>query len=330
MRLRKNPRSPFWWVDLRPRFGRYSTGKTDKAEAESEAARILVKLETDRPDTQETDASLRALHAEWARTLPVENRRARDDVKRSEKFVKWFGPSKKARTIRAVDVSRWTRLLSSEGLEPETVRRHTTSLSCLFRWAIQFGHMDSNPTRDAWKPPTGNRMKRTALSPEEVQAALDKVRGTPLEAAYHLAFFAGFRRSEIAAARFEDVDFIRGTVLARGSKTEGSIATLPLHSRLGAFLQSTGRTSGPIVANKSGLPYHPSSLENLRREIPGLPNFHRGRHTLATTLVRQGVDIHKVSAILRHTSVKTTESFYAWAAPSKFGADLEKFQPATV
>lgn len=325
MRLYRTKRSPFWWVDLRGRgLGRHSTQRTDRKEAEVEGARLLVELSSRTPASTEAAATILALHGAWAASLPP-GRQGREDAMRAGDFVHQYGEKKQARSVRAADVSRWARSLV-ETRAPATAVRYRASLAAMFKWAVQLGYVDTNPVRDSWCPKTGSRQKRAALSEEAVRETLDRVRGSPLEAAYHLAFLAGLRRAEITSARFDHVDFARGTILVRGSKTEGSTATLPLHPELRSFLESIGRKSGPIVARKDGRAYHPASLEKLRQEIPGLPGFHLGRHTLACLLVRGGADIYMVSQLLRHTSVKTTESYYAWAAPAARGAEFAKFR----
>ena len=145
----------------------------------------------------------------------------------------------------------------------------------------------------------------------------------------YLLVLAGLRRSEITEARWEDVDLETDQFRVRGTKTEGSVAYLPIVGQLRTWFELNRREGGSIVANSRGLPYHPSSLENLRRNLlgkhPDLPNFHRARHTLASHLVAQGVDIFEVSQLLRHSSVKTTQEFYAWASPSRLGESLAKF-----
>ena len=42
----------------------------------------------------------------------------------------------------------------------------------------------------------------------------------------------GMRKGEIDRAKWEDIDWERGEVLVRGTKTDGSLAVLPLHSAL--------------------------------------------------------------------------------------------------
>jgi site-specific recombinase XerD len=56
-----------------------------------------------------------------------------------------------------------------------------------------------------------------------------------------------------------------------------------------------------------------------------LPNWHLGRHTLASSLVKEGVDIFAVSKLLRHTQVTTTHAFYAHLKPETKRDELARF-----
>lgn len=101
----------------------------------------------------------------------------------------------------------------------------------------------------------------------------------------------------------------------QGSKTDLAEAPLPLHPKMEAWLRSNWHEHGPIVRKRRRRPgesehYSPTSIENYRKNanLRGwtLPNWHLGRHTLATILVREGVDIFTVCKLLRYAQVTTT------------------------
>ena len=74
-----------------------------------------------------------------------------------------------------------------------------------------------------------------------------------------LAALLGLRKGEMAEARWEDIDWDAGRVLVRGTKTELSGSSLPLHPSLRAYLEPY-RQPGPL---ETGVPgdEHPAALE---------------------------------------------------------------------
>ena len=318
MRLFK--RKDVWWVDFRAEgFGRHSTGKTDKTQATIQAATILVQLQAAASKEPDRTHTVGALFQAWSKDKPA------GDVQRCNAFVDWYGSCGFLSDLTTKGVTRWMRALLEER-SGTTVARYRATLAAFCKWAAQEGFITASPVPGSWCPKTPS-LKKHGLSIEEVRETLDKAKALPpLFRAYHLAFFAGMRRGEIARARWEDVDFEKKTLMVRGTKTAGSKAVIPLHPELEAHLRGRLVKEGPLVPNQLGGHYHAQSLDKMRRSIPGLPGFHRGRHTLATVLVESGVDIYHVSELLRHKSVHTTQQYYAHRSPSKRMAELENFR----
>ena len=329
MRLFKRSGGRTWWVDLRCAGGRQrcSTGVEAKREALQVAKRLQLEFELGEP-VAPVGHNLSMGHSSWSETLG-DGRRQREEIKRVTDFVTWRGGDTLLSEVMTHDITRYLEreLVGERGLSPSTVIRHRATLSKFFRWVRAYGLSPHNPVEGSWTPP--NRSKRkTALTPHQVNETLLRVSESPLEGVYHLAFFAGLRREEISRARWEDVDFESRTLFVRGTKTESSEATLPLHRRLFEYLRGhPGRKqTGPIIANRSGGHYRPDSLQRLKSRHPSaLPCFHQARHTLATVLRQEGVSLDDVKELLRHRSVSTTERFYAWSTPTSKASELDKF-----
>ncbi|MEE9392620.1 MAG: site-specific integrase [Planctomycetota bacterium] len=254
-------------------------------------------------------------------------------------FVGWLG---KFKPLEAVTITRLSAYVDfrMESVVPQTVHRDLSALSTFFQWTVRKGWIVRNPVRDVQRP-KAIPQKRFGLPAEEVRRVLVAVEGTILEPVFKLAFFQGLRRSEIVAAHFEDVNLELGTFYVRGGKTPESAATLPLHPEMARYVSanglevaSNGQFIGPIVRKRriragEAACYSPCSLENYRKEMNAagarLPNFHLARHTLGTLLVEKGVDIYRVSRLLRHSSVRTTERYYVHLRPAIAREDLAQF-----
>ena len=55
--------------------------------------------------------------------------------------------------------------------------------------------------------------------------------------------------------------------------------------------------------------YREVELAGQRADVPGRHFPHRGRHTFATELVRDGIDLHVVQRLLGHRSVSSTVGY---------------------
>lgn len=248
-------------------------------------------------------------------------------------WVEHFGSSRPVSTVRSRDLSRYADERTAKGMSPSTISKEFSSISSFFAWLQHEEHVEHNPVQGARRPPLENRKKR-GLDIEQVRSLFAKVGGHPvLEPAYLLAYTQGLRRSEIVAARFEHVDLTRQTIYVQGSKTDLAEATLPLHPKMEEWLRSNWHEMGPIVRKHRRRPgeaehFSPTSIENYRKDANlrglALPNWHLGRHSLASILVQDGVDIYTVCKLLRHAQVTTTHSFYAHLKPETRRAELAR------
>jgi len=316
MRLYK--RGTKWMADLRAQgLGRVSTGETSKAKAETVAAAMLTsKLVANSATATPEATTLGVTFETYKGTLDLTKRGQRDEVTRVKHFVDWAGHGIASAQVKPFSVTRWAKGLA-DTKSAATVARYRASLSGMFRWAIQVGLVNENPVRGSWCPSQSDTEKREPFSKDELKRIWSATEGTPLEAAYMLAIYAGMRRGEIVAARFEDVDLINSTIVVRGTKTKGSAAIIPLHPVLARWLKAQDQGGQTWIAHtRIGGQLHPCSLTAQQQRM-GLPGFHRGRHTLATSLLEAGADLYHVSELMRHTSVKTTQKFYGHARPAK-------------
>lgn len=238
------------------------------------------------------------------------------------------------------DIARQKKLAHS------SMRRIKSVLSSIFKEAKRKGVLDGvNPVQDS--EAKGRKVaQRKPYSPDEVMKMLG-VLAIALESssdagsagkrhklrqaivAVSLAAFAGLRREEIPAVRWEDYSgqaiSIKCAVwegIVEEPKTDASEAAVPvapkLASELDGFRAYLGNpSSGWILAGiRNG---NPLRIENLKNRIM-LPIFKQGgiewrgwhqfRHGVGTNLHATGADPKTIQAVLRHADVHTTMQIY--------------------
>ena len=179
------------------------------------------------------------------------------------------------------------------------------------------------------------------------------VKGTDIYLLVLLGLTVGMRRGEIAALRWESVDFAsktikicesrvhaNKTVIQKSPKSEAGDRTVTIGDDVLAELQKAKeeydekakepwfRDLGFVVCKEDGSPYHPDSLTQTWERFTkskNLPHIklHGMRHTNATAMIAAGVNPKVVQQRLGHADVSVTLNTYTHVLP---GMDQEAAQ----
>src|SRR5829696_1027098 len=106
-------------------------------------------------------------------------------------------------------------LLVAEGRAPSTVRNAILPLRAIYRRALERSEVAINPTEGLRLPALRGRRERIARPPDA--RVLIEALETPDRALWATALYAGLRRGELRALRWEDVDFERGLICVERS-----------------------------------------------------------------------------------------------------------------
>ncbi len=187
-------------------------------------------------------------------------------------------------------------------------------------------------------------------SAEEVRRLLETVRGDRLETLYAVALALGLRQGELLGPTWDDIDLARGKLHVRRQmqwlvgerpvlkdpKTRDSRRTLDLSPELVTELRAhrdrqrlerpalrdAWRDWGPGLVFPSSVGT-PMSARNLTRHYKalirraGIPErrFHDLRHTCASLLFAEGIEVAVVSRTLGHASITITVDTYMHLLP---------------
>ena len=220
----------------------------------------------------------------------------------------------------ADDVRAWLATLHPTA----AVRSHAhTALLAWFDHRVQVCGDKRNPVRDVSRVPVRRVIPRS-LSVDEVQAVLAAANnyGPRWSCFMRLMLFGGLRRAEACSLRWVDIE---GTdawlrVLGKG----GQERMLPIHPRLRrsiVALRSDLLDPVWLFPGRDGGPMSVATATKWTRVIldaAGLPHAtgHWCRHSFATRLIEQGVDVPAVQAALGHASLGST-TIYTRARPHR-------------
>jgi integrase len=245
---------------------------------------------------------------------------------------KAFG-SKPLAAITRDDVRTWVAQMHAEGTGAQTILAARQLLAKILADAVEDGLIKTNPALRVKTPTTNQKVPFfwTYDEARAIQAQLDP----PWDLFVELDFYLGLRMGEMRGLRCEQINLERRLIhvtrvetrqgpqeYPKGKQQRSVPIPGPLVERLREMVQGrdpmsyvfTGEGRRPIDDRNFAKRIFAPAVESAgaRRGTP-----HDMRHTAASWLVMQGVDLYRVQALLGHADAKTT-SRYAHLAPDAF------------
>ncbi len=226
-------------------------------------------------------------------------------------------------TASAEDLRRYQLHLVDHGISPISLNATLTGLKFLFETTLD--HPELLAKMHSVQVP---HKLPVVLSREEVARLLAAVDNLKHQAALAVAYGAGLRASEVVSLKVSDIDSQRMTLRieqGKGSKDRYAMLSPVLLERLRTWWKFA-RAQGKMLQGGwlfPGLdPIDPLSTRQLNRavyaatEAAGIDkrvSMHTLRHSFATHLLEQKVDIRVIQVLLGHKKLETT-ALYAQVA----------------
>jgi integrase/recombinase XerD len=155
------------------------------------------------------------------------------------------------------------------------------------------------------------------LSRLEIEEIISVISNTKHRLAITLSYAAGLRVSEAVNLKVKDLDLEALTIQlkeAKGKKDRITIFPEKLTSSIKNLI--AGKTGNDLVfANNRGSKLSTTSLQKVfrsalkRTNIKKEATFHSLRHSFATHLLENGVDVRYVQELLGHANIRTTQIY---------------------
>lgn len=231
--------------------------------------------------------------------------------------------------ISAKDISEYKVKRVSEKASPRTINYELTLMSHAYSIAIkEWEWLKENPVKNVSKEKVKNNIERWLTLEEEKK--LLTVSPKWLQEIIIFAINTGFRQSEILNLKWSQVDFERRTITISEQKN-GGVDTLPLNETTVEVLQ--GREG--VRNSDHGLVFFTGNntqigFRNLIRAFDSATKkakicnlrFHDLRHTFATRLAQNGVDIYSVQKLGRWKTVSMVQR-YAHHYPESLRSSIQ-------
>lgn len=264
-------------------------------------------------------------HCENVRKLSEHTIRAyRLDLAR---FARFTGANIDVATFdRSTLQSYVEHLFIEHHLKETSAKRHVASLRSLFHWLEEENRILEDPFRGARVRIRLPRRLPRVLSRAELATILQHppagdYSSLTARIAAELLFATGIRVAELAGLRDDDIDLTAGviTILGKGSRQRRVyIPDSDIRELVVAYRHARtekGHVSESFLTNSRGGPVSPQLIRRLIRTLAERAALtrrvtpHMFRHSVATYLLEEGVDIRYVQRLLGHRSIVTTEIY---------------------
>jgi integrase/recombinase XerD len=231
-----------------------------------------------------------------------------DYVQRVKNFAAFLGRSPDTASFE--DVRRYQLHLAASGVGVPTINQTASTLRFFFK--VTLGRPEIVEHTHAIHEP---RKLPVVLSPEEVARLLDAAPGLKYKAALSVAYGAGLRATEVVSLKVSDIDSKRMVIRVEQGKG-GKDRYVMLSPHLLDLLRTwwkAARPRGWLFPGRA--PAQPMTTRQLNRachaaaqtaEINKRVSLHILRHSFATHLLEQKVDVRIVQVLLGHANLETT------------------------
>lgn len=255
--------------------------------------------------------------------------------------IERFGDSI-AEDITTKDIENYLKVFGATHTQ-KTVKHQLSVFNLIFKFCVENGYCKTNPCERVKINAVGNKgQKRRALNDAEIEI-INNNNNTEMGYFAYFLLYTGLRRGEALALQFKDIDLKKKVIHVTKSvyyennkpkiktpKTSAGTRDVILLDRIAATLPQ-------------GQPEHYLFHDDLLTErmhsrrvderwahyvkAVGLPSEitpHYLRHTYATILYRQKVDVKTAQHLLGHADIQTTMNIYTHIAESMLDEARQK------
>ena len=250
--------------------------------------------------------------------------------------------------LTALDIERFYEYCFNQlKVKGTTVQHYHANIHKAVKYAIRHDLITQNILAKVDRPKSETFTGSFYTLPE-IERLFEVVKGDPVEFPVLMAAFYGLRRSEILGLRWSAIDFvgntltvehtvvqyrINGQMVVEGkdrAKNRSSCRTMPLvpqyrdlllrmktrQESCRALCGNCYQESDYIYVNDLGVPYCPDYVTAhfkrvLKKHGLRVIRFHDLRHTCASLLLKNGVDMKDIQEWMGHSSYSTTANIYA-------------------
>ncbi len=230
------------------------------------------------------------------------------------------------RKVNRNDIEFFVNFISKHGSKPSSIARRLSSIRSFYKFLKMKGFISNIPISGVKRPKVKRRLP-SYLSEEEIAKAFSSTCNPVEKAIMEILYSTGIRVSELCGLNVDDVDLsgCRMRVLGKGGKerivflTDEAVGALKEYlmyrmeklskikrldedTKRALFITSRGRISDMTVRRILKRIFMRCGIK--KKVYP-----HLIRHTFATHLLEEGMNLRGVQSLLGHKNIQTTEVY---------------------
>lgn len=221
-------------------------------------------------------------------------------------------------SINENKIKQFILLLKSHNKAPQTINLYLNAIKFYYRDVLKKHHkIDIKYSKKTLKIPV-------ILSREEIAKIIDNTINKKHQLIISLAYGGGFRVSEIVNLKIKDINLEELTIHLKEAKGKKDRITI-FPEKLKGFLQQIINNKdkndyvfeserGGRLSDRSVQKVFENALK--KAKINKEATFHSLRHSFATHLLENGVDVRYVQELLGHANIRTTQIYTKVTNPS--------------
>ena len=209
------------------------------------------------------------------------------------------------------------------GIQAAARARKLSSIKSFFKYlTVRTKQLRDNPVADLEYPKLRKSLPKY-LTLDQCQALLNSVSGTNQTRDYAILMLflsCGIRRSELVGLNISDVQEDRIRVIGKGNKERIVYFGTPCRQALDAYLEQRKKKvltdNRALFGSRDGNRISVSAVHRLVKKAlltagldPQQFSAHKLRHTAATLMLSNGVDIKTLQEVLGHENLNTTQIY---------------------
>jgi len=181
---------------------------------------------------------------------------------------------------------------------PNTRAIFIRTVNACWNWALKQGLIDK---ADKLEYDTRGEPRQRVYSAEELKLMFAEITDTSFNTFVRFAYYTGARSGEIRRLSRENV--LDDSIVVSGKTGKRIVKLNTQAQKIIQYQDPLWSYSKDYVSHKFKKEVRKLGIKNAR--------FHDLRRTFGLNLIKQGMSIYKVSKLLGHSSVRTTEQHYA-------------------
>ena len=216
--------------------------------------------------------------------------------------------------LKPIDIEEYLNHIRKEKhYSTSSLYNTLTAVRCFYDYCVKKGWCKDNIGRQI-KQVRRKFKERVYLTEDEVKRLLDCIEHPVIKAAAYALYYAGLRMGECKSLKVTDIDFdnnIIHVVGGKGAKSRKIPINAVLKEELQNLLQIRNQNSEYIFCTISGrlsATYINRTLKAaaIKAGLGDNISAHILRHSFASNLLKNGVDIVRVQRLLGHAFIETT------------------------